>query len=36
MLKVVEIEHLTIQYPDVKAIDDVSFMINQGDFTSGY
>ncbi|PIW35890.1 MAG: zinc ABC transporter ATP-binding protein [Nitrosopumilales archaeon CG15_BIG_FIL_POST_REV_8_21_14_020_33_23] len=32
MLKVVEIEHLTIQYPDVKAIDDVSFMINQGDF----
>ncbi|PIN97524.1 MAG: zinc ABC transporter ATP-binding protein [Nitrosopumilus sp. CG10_big_fil_rev_8_21_14_0_10_33_7] len=32
MLKVVEIEHLTIQYPDVKAIDDVSFTINQGDF----
>ena len=32
MLKVVEIDHLTIEYPDVKAIDDVSFMINQGDF----
>jgi len=32
MLKVVEIEHLTIQYPDVKAIDDVSFTINQDDF----
>jgi len=32
MLKVVEIDHLTIQYPDVKAIDDVSFTINQGDF----
>lgn len=32
MLKVVEIEHLTIQYPDVKAIDDVSFTVNQGDF----
>ena len=32
MLKVVEIHHLTIQYPDVKAIDDVSFTVNQGDF----
>jgi len=32
MLKVVEIDHLTIEYPDVKAIDDVSFTINQGDF----
>ncbi|MEK6869922.1 MAG: metal ABC transporter ATP-binding protein [Thermoproteota archaeon] len=32
MLKVVEIDHLTIQYPDVKAIDDVSFTVNQGDF----
>jgi zinc transport system ATP-binding protein len=32
MLKIVEIEHLTIQYPDVKAIDDVSFTVNQGDF----
>lgn len=29
---IVEIEHLTIQYPDVKAIDDVSFTVNQGDF----
>ncbi len=32
MLKVVEIDHLTIEYPDVKAIDNVSFTINQGDF----
>jgi zinc transport system ATP-binding protein len=32
MLKIVEIEHLTIQYPDVRAIDDVSFTVNQGDF----
>ena len=32
MLKGVEIDHLTIQYPDVKAIDDVSFTVNQGDF----
>lgn len=32
MLKVVEIDHLTIEYPDVKAIDDVSFTVNQGDF----
>ena len=32
MLKVVEIDHLTIEYPDVKAIDDVSFSVNQGDF----
>ncbi len=32
MLKVVEIDHLTIEYPDVKAIDDVSFAVNQGDF----
>ncbi len=32
MLKTVEIEHLTIEYPDVKAIDDVSFTVNQGDF----
>jgi len=31
-LKVVEIDHLTIEYPDVKAIDDVSFIVNQGDF----
>jgi len=32
MLKVVEINHLTVQYPDVKALDDVSFVVNQGDF----
>jgi len=32
MLKVVEIEHLTIEYPDVKAIDDVSFTVEQSDF----
>ena len=32
MLKIVEIDHLTIQYPDLKAIDDVSFTVNQGDF----
>ena len=32
MLKIVEIENLTVQYPDVKALDDVSFEINQGDF----
>lgn len=32
MLKIVEIDNLTIEYPDVKAIDDVSFTVNQGDF----
>lgn len=32
MLKVVEIEHLTVEYPDVKAIDDVSFTVEQSDF----
>ncbi len=32
MLKVVEINNLTVQYPDVKALDDVSFVINSGDF----
>ena len=32
MLNVVEIEHLTVQYPDVKALDDVSFTVNRGDF----
>ncbi len=32
MSKVVEINNLTVQYPDVKALDDVSFVINQGDF----
>lgn len=32
MLKVVEIEHLTVEYPGVKALDDVSFTVNEGDF----
>ena len=32
MLKVVEISNLTVQYPNVKALDDVSFVVNQGDF----
>ena len=32
MLKVVEINNLTVQYPDVKALDDVSFVIKEGDF----
>jgi len=32
MLKAVEIEHLTVQYRDVKALDDVSFTVNEGDF----
>lgn len=32
MLKVVEIKHLTVQYPGVKALDDVSFVVNEGDF----
>jgi zinc transport system ATP-binding protein len=32
VLNVAEIEHLTVQYPDVKALDDVSFSVNKGDF----
>ncbi|PJC50186.1 MAG: zinc ABC transporter ATP-binding protein [Nitrosopumilales archaeon CG_4_9_14_0_2_um_filter_34_16] len=32
MSKVVEINNLTVQYPDVKALDDVSLVVNQGDF----
>lgn len=32
MLSVVEIDHLTIEYPDVKAIDDVSFTVKKSDF----
>ena len=32
MLKVVEINNLTVQYHDVKALDDVSLVVNQGDF----
>jgi len=31
-MSIVEIENLTVQYPDVKALDNVSFTINQGDF----
>jgi len=29
---IVEITNLTVQYPDVKALDDISFVVNQGDF----
>ncbi len=29
---IVEINNLTVQYPDVKALDDVSFIVNSGDF----
>jgi len=32
MLKVVEIDHLTVEYPEVKALDDVSFTVREGDF----
>jgi zinc transport system ATP-binding protein len=32
VLKIVEINNLTAKYPDVKALDDVSFTVNQGDF----
>ena len=32
MLKVVEINNLTVQYPDIKALDDISLVVNQGDF----
>ena len=32
MLKVLEIEHLTVDYPGVRALDDVSFTVNEGDF----
>jgi zinc transport system ATP-binding protein len=31
-LKLVEIDHLNVKYPDVKALDDVSFSVNKGDF----
>ncbi|MFQ5572660.1 MAG: metal ABC transporter ATP-binding protein [Nitrosopumilaceae archaeon] len=31
-MKVVEINDLTVQYPGVKALDNVSFSINEGDF----
>jgi len=32
VLKVVEINNLTVQYPDIKALDNVSLVVNQGDF----
>ena len=32
MLKIVEIDHLTVKYPDIIALDDVSFSIDKGDF----
>lgn len=32
MLNIVEIDNLTVQYPDVKALDDVSFSVKKGDF----
>jgi len=31
-LNVVEIKNLTVRYDSVKALDDVSFLINQNDF----
>ena len=31
-MSIVEITNLTVQYPDIKALDDVSFTVNQGDF----
>lgn len=32
MLKIVEIDHLTVKYPDMVALDDVSFSVDKGDF----
>jgi len=31
-MSIVEIKNLTVYYPDVKALDDVSFVVNEGDF----
>ena len=31
-MSIVEINDLTVYYPDVKALDDVSFVVNEGDF----
>jgi zinc transport system ATP-binding protein len=31
-MSIVEITNLTVQYPDLKALDDVSFLVNSGDF----
>ena len=32
MLKIVDIENLTVEYPELKALDNVSFSIHEGDF----
>ena len=32
MLNAVEISNLTVKYPEVKALDDVSFVVKEGDF----
>ncbi len=32
MLNAIEISNLTVKYPDVKALDDVSFVVKEGDF----
>ncbi|MCA9828576.1 MAG: metal ABC transporter ATP-binding protein [Nitrosopumilus sp.] len=32
MMLIVEIKNITVQYSDVTALDDVSFVVNQGDF----
>ena len=32
MLSLVEISHLTVKFPDVKALDDINFTVNSGDF----
>jgi zinc transport system ATP-binding protein len=32
VLSLVEISHLTVKYPDVKALDDINFTVNSGDF----
>ena len=29
---IVEIENLTVEYPGIKALENVSFSVNQGDF----
>ncbi|MDX1373340.1 MAG: ATP-binding cassette domain-containing protein [Nitrososphaeraceae archaeon] len=31
-MKVIEIENLTVRYGDIKAVDNLSFDINQNDF----
>ena len=31
-MNAVEISNLTVKYPDVKALDDVSFVVKEGDF----